>query len=199
MGNIFGRWEGSDASLGAVLTGSHCDAIPLAGMYDGTLGVVGAIEALAALKRAVRCRCWRVPVVWSLGVCGALALCVCVWAGGGGPPVRRSRTHAPPAPHAFAHRLQGYQPQRALEVLMFTSEEPTRFALSCVGSRAMAGVLEAGVLDRKLDENGTSFLGVRVMGCLRGVCVWLCVCVCVALLAPAVPCVAHFAGRHAGA
>lgn len=53
MGNIFGRWEGSDPSLGSVLTGSHCDAIPLAGMYDGTLGVIGAIEALAALKRAV--------------------------------------------------------------------------------------------------------------------------------------------------
>ena len=53
VGNIFGRWEGSDAKLGSVLTGSHCDAIPLAGMYDGTLGVIGAIEALAALKRAV--------------------------------------------------------------------------------------------------------------------------------------------------
>lgn len=53
MGNIFARWEGSDPAAGSVLTGSHCDAIPLAGMYDGTLGVVGAIEALAALKRAV--------------------------------------------------------------------------------------------------------------------------------------------------
>ena len=31
MGNIFGRWEGSDPSAGSVLTGSHCDAIPLAG------------------------------------------------------------------------------------------------------------------------------------------------------------------------
>jgi hypothetical protein len=28
---------------------------------------------------------------------------------------------------------------------MFTSEEPTRFALSCTGSRAMAGVLSADV------------------------------------------------------
>jgi hypothetical protein len=57
MGNIFGRWEGSDPSLGSVLTGSHCDAIPLAGMYDGTLGVIGAIEALATLRRAVRAGC----------------------------------------------------------------------------------------------------------------------------------------------
>lgn len=40
---------------------------------------------------------------------------------------------------------------------MFTSEEPTRFKLSCVGSRAMAGALGADVLDVKLDENGTNF------------------------------------------
>jgi ureidoglycolate amidohydrolase len=56
MGNIVGRWQGSDQSLGSVLTGSHCDAIPLAGMYDGTLGVIGGIQALAALKHAVSCR-----------------------------------------------------------------------------------------------------------------------------------------------
>ena len=31
VGNIFGRFQGSDASAGSVLTGSHCDAIPLAG------------------------------------------------------------------------------------------------------------------------------------------------------------------------
>jgi len=29
VGNIFGRWEGQRSE--AVLTGSHCDAIPLAG------------------------------------------------------------------------------------------------------------------------------------------------------------------------
>lgn len=56
MGNIFGKWQGTDRSLGSVLTGSHCDAIPLAGMYDGTVGVVGGIEALAALQRAVSIR-----------------------------------------------------------------------------------------------------------------------------------------------
>eukprot|EP00775_Hariotina_reticulata_P007869 gene7869-8065_t len=104
MGNIFGKWQGSDSSLGSILTGSHCDAIPLAGMYDGTLGVIGAIEALAALKRA------------------------------------------------------GFQPKGSLEVMMFTSEEPTRFKLSCIGSRAMAAALEAETLDVKLDENGTSFM-----------------------------------------
>lgn len=44
---------------------------------------------------------------------------------------------------------------------MFTSEEPTRFKLSCIGSRAMSGALTADVLDVKLDENGTSFREVR--------------------------------------
>lgn len=79
MGNIFGRLPGSQPSAAAVMTGSHIDAIPLAGAYDGTLGVVGGIAALAALQRA------------------------------------------------------GFVPCRPLDVLMFTSEEPTRFGLSCLG------------------------------------------------------------------
>lgn len=56
--------------------------------------------------------------------------------------------------------LQGFQPKRSLEVMMFTSEEPTRFKLSCIGSRAMSGALTADVLDVKLDENGTNFRDV---------------------------------------
>ncbi len=36
MGNIFGRWEGSEPNEGVVLTGSHCDAIPLAGAAGST-------------------------------------------------------------------------------------------------------------------------------------------------------------------
>ncbi len=51
-GNLFLRWEGSDASAPAVATGSHTDAIPNAGRYDGVVGVLGGLEALAALKRA---------------------------------------------------------------------------------------------------------------------------------------------------
>lgn len=89
MGNIFGRWEGSDPALGAVLSGSHTDAIPLAGLYDGVLGVVGPIAAIAALQQA------------------------------------------------------GYRPKRPIEAMMFTSEEPTRFGLGCIGSRAMSGALTA--------------------------------------------------------
>lgn len=53
MGNIWGRWPGSDRRKGSVGTGSHCDAIPKAGAYDGTLGVIGGIAALRALKATV--------------------------------------------------------------------------------------------------------------------------------------------------
>lgn len=49
-GNIFGRWQGSDPDAGRVGSGSHCDAIPHAGKFDGTVGVVGGIAAVRALK-----------------------------------------------------------------------------------------------------------------------------------------------------
>jgi ureidoglycolate amidohydrolase len=51
-GNTFFRWEGSEPDLPAVATGSHMDAIPHAGMYDGTVGVLGGLEAIRALKRS---------------------------------------------------------------------------------------------------------------------------------------------------
>lgn len=51
-GNLFFRWVGSDTSAPAVATGSHTDAIPNAGRYDGVVGVLGGLEALAALRRA---------------------------------------------------------------------------------------------------------------------------------------------------
>ena len=52
VGNLFARWNGSDTALPAVATGSHIDAIPNAGRYDGVVGVLGAIEAIRALRRA---------------------------------------------------------------------------------------------------------------------------------------------------
>ncbi|MEI8088220.1 MAG: M20 family metallo-hydrolase [Opitutaceae bacterium] len=52
VGNIFARWEGSEPTLPAIGTGSHTDAIPNAGLYDGVVGVLGGFEALHALKRA---------------------------------------------------------------------------------------------------------------------------------------------------
>ncbi|HVW21918.1 MAG TPA: M20 family metallo-hydrolase [Opitutaceae bacterium] len=52
VGNLFARWEGTEPALPAVGTGSHTDAIPNAGRYDGVVGVLGGFEALAALRRA---------------------------------------------------------------------------------------------------------------------------------------------------
>src|SRR3954468_1601275 len=88
VGNTFARWQGSDPSLPAVATGSHIDAIPHAGMYDGTVGVLGGLEAMRALKRG------------------------------------------------------GLRPRRSIELVMFTSEEPTRFGIGCLGSRLLSGSLD---------------------------------------------------------
>eukprot|EP00752_Nemacystus_decipiens_P014509 g12918.t1 len=54
IGNTYARWcpEGCDPHVPALGTGSHIDAIPHAGMYDGTVGVLGGLEAIRALQRA---------------------------------------------------------------------------------------------------------------------------------------------------
>ncbi len=83
IGNIFARWEGTEKNLPAVATGSHIDAIPNAGKYDGAVGVLGGLEAMRALKRS------------------------------------------------------SFEPKRSVELLIFTSEEPTRFGLGCLGSRLL--------------------------------------------------------------
>ncbi len=51
IGNTFARWPGSDPSAKVVGTGSHIDAIPNAGKFDGVVGVLGGLEAIRALKR----------------------------------------------------------------------------------------------------------------------------------------------------
>jgi ureidoglycolate amidohydrolase len=51
VGNTFARWNGSDPSAPVVGTGSHIDAIPNAGKYDGVVGVLGGLEAIRALQR----------------------------------------------------------------------------------------------------------------------------------------------------
>ena len=93
IGNTFIRWEGTDPTLPAVGTGSHTDAIPHAGMYDGTVGVLGGLEAMRSLREA------------------------------------------------------GFEPRRSIETLMFTSEEPTRFGIGCLGSRLLGGVLDPATAD----------------------------------------------------
>src|SRR3954469_6935336 len=52
IGNTYARWVGSDASAAPVGTGSHTDAIPNAGRFDGVVGVLGGLEAIRALQRA---------------------------------------------------------------------------------------------------------------------------------------------------
>jgi N-carbamoyl-L-amino-acid hydrolase len=107
IGNLFARCAGECSELPPVGTGSHIDAIPHSGRYDGTVGVLGAIEAIRALRRA------------------------------------------------------GFRPRRAIEVIVFTSEEPTRFGLGCIGSRALSGTLRADDLARLEDRDGRLFDEVR--------------------------------------
>src|SRR5581483_7920534 len=52
IGNMFARWAGSEPELPAVGTGSHIDAIPHSGRYDGTVGVLGGLEAIRVLREA---------------------------------------------------------------------------------------------------------------------------------------------------
>ena len=51
-GNMFARWQGSAPELPAVATGSHTDAIPNAGKFDGVVGVLGGLAAIEALQEA---------------------------------------------------------------------------------------------------------------------------------------------------
>jgi ureidoglycolate amidohydrolase len=53
-GNLFGRLDGRDPQLPAMLTGSHFDTTLNAGRYDGVLGVLGAIEAVERLTERPR-------------------------------------------------------------------------------------------------------------------------------------------------
>ena len=100
LGNLFARWEGANPERPAVATGSHIDAIPHSGRYDGVVGVLGGLEAIRALKAS------------------------------------------------------GFVPQRPLELILFTAEEPTRFGVGCLGSRAMSGTLSPEEVRALGDEEG---------------------------------------------
>lgn len=51
IGNLFARWVGTEPDLAAVATGSHNDALPMAGRFDGVVGVLGGLEAIRSLQR----------------------------------------------------------------------------------------------------------------------------------------------------
>jgi len=51
VGNTFARWQGTEPGLAPIGTGSHIDAIPNAGLYDGCVGVLGGLEAIRVLQQ----------------------------------------------------------------------------------------------------------------------------------------------------
>ncbi len=107
VGNTFARWNGSDSNPRVVGTGSHIDAIPNAGKYDGIVGVLGGLEAIRALQQS------------------------------------------------------GFHPQHSIELLIFTSEEPTRFGIGCLGSRMLSGSLSADAARKLTDNEGATLDDVR--------------------------------------
>ena len=107
IGNIFARWNGIDPAAPAIGTGSHIDAIPNAGKYDGVVGVLGGLEAIRALQRG------------------------------------------------------GFRPKNSIELLVFATEEPTRFGIGCLGSRLLSGTLSAEAAAKLKDRGGESVDDVR--------------------------------------
>jgi ureidoglycolate amidohydrolase len=114
VGNTFARWNGEGPDEAAVATGSHIDAIPNAGRYDGTVGVLGGLEAIRALQRA------------------------------------------------------GFSPRRPIELVIFTSEEPTRFGIGCLGSRLLSGNRDASVDEKLKDKAGQTLRDTRMEAGFRG-------------------------------
>jgi ureidoglycolate amidohydrolase len=107
IGNIFARWNGADPAAPAIGTGSHIDAIPNAGKYDGIVGVLGGLEAIRALQRS------------------------------------------------------GFRPKNSIELLVFATEEPTRFGIGCLGSRLLSGTFSAEAAAKLKDRDGESVDDVR--------------------------------------
>ncbi|HWW18285.1 MAG TPA: M20 family metallo-hydrolase [Candidatus Saccharimonadales bacterium] len=114
IGNMFARWNGTDHSAPPIATGSHFDAIPNAGKYDGVVGVLGGLEAIRALQQ------------------------------------------------------NGFSPKRSIELILFTSEEPTRFGIGCLGSRMLSGTLSADAARRLKDTSGRPLEHVRQEAGMNG-------------------------------
>lgn len=49
-GNVFGRLEGKNNELPAIVSGSHVDSVPNGGHFDGPLGVLSSLEVVEAWK-----------------------------------------------------------------------------------------------------------------------------------------------------
>jgi N-carbamoyl-L-amino-acid hydrolase len=53
-GNLVGELPGTDSALPPLGVGSHIDTVPFGGSYDGTIGVLGAVEIVRSLQGAGR-------------------------------------------------------------------------------------------------------------------------------------------------
>lgn len=51
-GNIIGEWKGSDKSSLCIMTGSHYDTVQRGGKFDGTVGILAAIEAVQTMRES---------------------------------------------------------------------------------------------------------------------------------------------------
>ena len=81
-GTLLGRLPGSDPAAGEVWSGSHLDTVPDGGRFDGALGVVGALEAIASLaaerhRATLAVVAFRDEEGWRFGrgLTGSRALC----------------------------------------------------------------------------------------------------------------------------
>jgi allantoate deiminase len=63
LGNVVGRYAGTDAGAPMILTGSHMDTVIDAGKYDGMFGVLAPIACVAELHRQGRRLAFPIEVV----------------------------------------------------------------------------------------------------------------------------------------
>lgn len=52
VGNVIGKLVGTDSKSPSIIVGSHTDTVYHGGRFDGSLGVLGAIEAVRSIKEA---------------------------------------------------------------------------------------------------------------------------------------------------
>jgi N-carbamoyl-L-amino-acid hydrolase len=67
-----------------------------------------------------------------------------------------------------ALQQSGFQPQRSIELLLFTAEEPTRFGLGCLGSRMLGGSLNSAADANLKDSEGRTLAELRAAAGFHG-------------------------------
>jgi ureidoglycolate amidohydrolase len=67
-----------------------------------------------------------------------------------------------------ALQRSGFQPKRSIELLVFATEEPTRFGIGCMGSRLLSGTFSAPEARKLKDNDGASVDEVRRVAGLNG-------------------------------